>query len=284
MRIAAVFPLVLLVATAARADEKALIEILNDAMRDPYGPSGRGGMERALKRAEKEGGPATVRVLAKFIQATFNDETAMKDEMRGIKKKGRVAFEDIERLKREIAHLKHRESAGATGLGPQITKREVSLRSAAETLELAKNDTFRLDRLSDVLRAQRDLAASGCSTILSRLDSKMFAQGVAGMRSEIVVEHRDPSLLVVHMLRRSGKPDASSALLEIFSHPKTQVEVRVEAACAVASLRDKESMRTLVDRLLVDKAIEKKRILHALSRAAGKKLATLDDAKTWLAS
>ena len=132
------------------------------------------------------------------------------------------------------------------------------------------------------IERQRVLGAKACITILGRLDGEAFARAVASMRSTLVVDKRDPSLLLVHALRRSGRVEGSAALLEIFSHPKTIDAVRIEAACAIASLGDKASMRELVTRLMRNKKLGRKRPLHALSRAAGKKLATLEEAKTWL--
>jgi HEAT repeat protein len=89
--------------------------------------------------------------------------------------------------------------------------------------------------------------------------------------------------LLVWILRQAKRVEASSALLEVYSHPKSSAPVRVEAACAVAALGDPDSIRTLVGRLAghlgsADEA-DRKRIFHALSLAARQRIASLDDAR-----
>jgi len=268
----------------AQADEKGALEIFADARRDPYSASGRGRMERAIALLGKDGSVASIRALGEFLQRTFADEVQLSAEVDEIKKIGRVAHDDNLRISRELSHLKQRERAGATGLGPQIAKREDRMQSNAAALNNAKSQTVRVDRVFGVVRNHRVHGAKACIAILGRLDAEAFSRAVASMRSTLVVDKRGPSLLLVHALRRSKRVEGSAALLEIFSHPKTVDSVRIEAACAIAILGDKASMRELVTRLIRNKNVNPKRPLHALSRAAGKKLATLEEAKTWLAA
>lgn len=281
--------LVLLLCPAlARADEKASLEIFADARRDPYSASGRGRMERAITLLSKDGNVESIRALGVFLQGTFLDAAQLLLDLREIQRVGRVAHDDAGRIGRELEHLRQRERAGATGLGPQIAKREELVVTNARVLEEAKAKTARVERVLDVIDRQRLVTAEACTTILVRADPKAFPRTIAALRSTLVVDQRGPSLFLVHALRRSKRVEASAALLEVFSHPKTLVQVKVEAGCAIATLGDKSSMRELVKRLARVKSLDKnspgqKRVLHALSRAAGKKLATLDEASTWLA-
>jgi hypothetical protein len=274
-------------ATVAFADEKQALEEFAKARQDPVSAAGRGRMAQATERLAKEGGAASVAVLGGFISDSDVAGAKLLLELREIKKRGALAVVDVDKYGRQIEQLHFRKQSGTTGLDPEIEACEAKLRRAGDVFEGVKAKASSLGRLYEQHQAARAACASACVEVLKRVPAKQVAAAADSLRAKLDVASEPQSLLVVWILRQAKRVEASSALLEIYSHPKSAARVRIEAACAVAALGDLDSIRTLVGRLAghlgsADEA-DRKRILHALSLAARQRLASLDDAKAWIA-
>ena len=241
-------------------------------------------MQRAIAAVEREGGAASLAVVGRYIHDTFVEGAKILARIDGIKIKGREAFKAIDRLARELEHLRHRQQSGATGLGPEIDAREAEMSRARREFDEAKQNTNTLAKLYEQLEQNRESSARACTTILARLPAAQTDEGIRGLRSALEVSSPGESLLLVRILRLSKRAECCAALLEIVSHPQSPAPTRVEAACAVAALGDRDSLRSLLARIDGKDEVATKRVLHSLSRRARRKLDTLDDANKWLAS
>ena len=273
----------MLLASTAFAGEKEANEMFARASKDPVSEAGRGRMAQAITEIESEGGARSVAILGKFLRETFRGTEKLLAEMREIKKQGALAFGAVDKLGREVEQLKHRRDSGATDLDAEIEEREAKIRRAVDEFEKAKYKSRALGELVRQWGSTRQACARACSRILARVPSAQVASAVESLRASTDLSADDQSLLLVWILRRANRPEASPALLDIFGEPKTPAPTRVEAACAVAALGDLESMRALVDRLDRLDEVAHKRVLAALSLAAHKRLSSLDEVKAWLA-
>jgi len=277
-----VLPLIL--AVSANAGEEALLHVFKVAREDAYSPRGKARMDRAIEGLAKGGGVQSVIALGEFLRESQRLETKLRKERLIVQRRGRVAYTGIEQVKRELEHLRHRENAGATGLGPQITARIEKQRSMERALESAKTETVRSIRRQDEVVGKRNAGVEACSRILSRLSPDEVRTAIGSLRKSLDVDEDEPVLLLVRMLRRSKRKEAASALLEVLSHPKTGAAGRTSAACAVAYLVEPITTRQLVERMRQDKLLDQKLILHELGLAARQRFKNLDEAAKWAAT
>ena len=273
--------ILLLSASPLLASETVLLHTFKEASADAYSAGGKARMERAMENLAEKGGTKSAAALARFIKQTLAAEDAARADRVAIEKRGWAAHIGIKRLKKELGHLRHRESAGATDLGPDIESREHQLVKLQKILASAMADTSREVRRQESMIAQRERATVACTKILARLEPDLYAIALSSIRSTLDIDDRDESLLLVRMLREAHRKQSASPLLDIFSHPKALPATRTEAACAVASLAEGRSTRQLIEWLRKSPSVEHKRVLHTLSLAARRKLADLDAAAEW---
>ena len=263
------------------ASETVLLHTFKEASADTYSGGGAARMQRAIENLSEKGGAKSAAALTRFIKQTLEAEDKTRADRIAVEKRGWAAHIGSKRLKKELGHLRHRESAGATDLGPQIESRENQLAKFQEILATAMSDTTREVRRQESMIAQRERATVACTKILARLEPDLYALALSSIRSTLDIDHRDESLLLVRMLREANRKQSASPLLAIYSHPKALPAARAEAACAVAMLGDGRSTRELIERLRKDESIDRKRLVHLFSLAAKRKLADLDAAAEW---
>jgi len=266
------------------ASEQALLHEFKIARADPFSPRGKSKMDRAIARLAEGGGVKSVGVLADFLHETIKAETEERARRIEIQRRGRVAHSSKEQIKRELEHLRHRENAGATGLGPQINARNEKMRGMESALESAKRDSIRSFEIQGQIWKKRESSAAACVLILARLKPGEAVAAIGSLRKALDVDQREPALLLVQILRKSKRRESAAALLEVFSHPKTETAGRASAACAIPSLGDANATRQLVKRLQLDKQFDQTRVLHELGLAAHRRFADLDEAAKWAAT
>ncbi|MHC4408497.1 MAG: hypothetical protein ACYS0F_05785, partial [Planctomycetota bacterium] len=229
-------------ATVAFADEKDALEAFAKARQDPVSDAGRGRMAQATERLAKEGGAASVPVLGEFI---FDSDVAgakLLDELREIKKRGALAVVAVDKYGRQLEQLHFSKQSGTAGLEPEIEACEAKLRRANDVFEGVKAKASSVGKLYEQHQAARAACASACVQVLGRVPAKQVAAAADSLRAKLDVASEPQSLLLVWILRQAKRVEASSALLEVYSHPKSSAPVRVEAACAVAALGDPDSI------------------------------------------
>lgn len=277
----------LILSALVLAGEDAILHAFKVAREDPFSPRGRARMDRAIAALAKDGGPKSVPALADFLREADGTERDLRKERLAVQKRGRVAHIGMEQVTRELEHLRHRETAGATGLGPQITARADKLRAMEMTLDDAKKETIRLIRIQNEIVKKRESSTLALIGILRRLDEKDLGAAISALRKSLAVDSHDQVLLLIRVLRESNRRPAAPALLEVFSHPKTGSADKTSAACAIAHLAEPATTRLLIERLRVDGAAveeaERARILHALGMAAKQRFKDLDAAAKWAA-
>ena len=273
--------ILLLSASPLLASETVLLHTFKEASADAYSAGGATRMQRAIENLAEQGGDKSAAALTRFIKQTLQAEDKTRAGRIAIEKRGWAAHVGIKRLKKELGHLRHRESAGATDLGPQIESRKNQLAELKELFASAMSETTREVRRQESMIAQRERATVACTKILARIEPDLYALALSSIRSTLDIDHRDESLLLVRILREAKRKQSASPLLDIYSHPKALPAARAEAACGVAVLADGHSTRQLIERLRKDDSIDRKRVLHLLSLAARRKLADLDAAAEW---
>jgi len=266
------------------ASEETLLHEFKIARADPFSPRGKSKMDRAIASLAKDGGVKSVAVLADFLRETHKAETEERARRIEIQRRGRVAHSSTEQIKRELEHLRHRENAGATGLGPQINARTEKMRSMESAVETAKIDSMRSFEIQGQIWKKRESSAHACALILARLKPDETVTAIGSLRKALDVDQREPALLLVRVLRESKRKEAAGPLLEVFSHPKADTAGRASAACAIPSLGDGNATRQLVKRLQLEKQFDSARVLHALGLAAHRRFADLDEAAKWAAT
>jgi len=273
--------ILLLSASPLLASETVLLHTFKEASADAYSAGGATRMQRAIENLAEQGGDKSAAALTRFIKQTLQAEDKTRVGRIAIEKRGWAAHVGIKRLKKELGHLRHRESAGAPDLGPQIESRENQLAELKEVLASAVSETTREVKRQESMIAQRERATVACTRILARIEPDLYALALSSIRSTLDIDHRDESLLLVRILREAKRKQSASPLLDIYSHPTAPPATRAEAACGVAVLADGRSTRQLIERLRKDDSIDRKRVLHLLSLAARRKLADLDAAAEW---
>jgi hypothetical protein len=202
-----------------------------------------------------------------------------------VETRGRLAYSGIEQIKRELEHLRAREKAGATDVGPKIEARAAKLEGMEQAVTTAKSETYRLALIQEEISTKRLAAVVACARILSRIEAEELAVAVGSLRKSLEVDDSEQVLLLVRILRESKRKETAGALLEVFSHPKTSAAGRTAAACAIAFLAEPDATRLLVRRLQKDAAAEKPmdraRILHELGLAARQRFTDFDAAAKW---
>jgi len=277
------------------ASEEVLLHSFKVAREDPFSPQGRARMDRAIASMGEEGGVQSAVAIADFLRTTYVEETDVRAERIETERRGRTAHNGIEQVERELKHLRARENAGATDVGPKITARQDKLVSMQEAIKLAKIETYRLLRIHEEIFRKRDASALASTRILSRLKPAEVATAVGALRKSLEVDQPDQVLALVRILRGSKRKETAGALVEIFSHPKTGPSGRTVAACAIAFLKDPESTRALIRRLNQKPAtnaatdaqtgsgdsVDRARILHALGLAAQQRFKDFAAAAKW---
>ncbi|MHC4938237.1 MAG: hypothetical protein ACYTHK_04645 [Planctomycetota bacterium] len=232
---------ILLLTTAAFADEGEALKAFANARKDPVSDAGRGRMAHAIDRLETEGGAASLAAIGNFIRDSFQRSAKILTELRTIKRQGAEAFQLTNKLTRELEQLEHRKQAGAKGLEPEIEKRATLARRAQAEFEQVKLRTSAIGRLYERHEQLRLRCADVCVKILARTPKGETVKAVDALRGELDPASEEQTLLLVGILRRSGKAEASATLLEIFSYPKSTPPVRVEAAIGSIAIRGRSA-------------------------------------------
>jgi len=277
------YALILLLAAAALAGEKELLERFRESVADGLGAGNLTNAQQAIEALGAEGGPKSVEALAKYVRETFEETRKQFELIAGYKLHGAEAFRTVERLGREIEHLEKRQQAGATGLDPQIEARKAEVAKSQRVLEGAKRDTTTSGRIIEQIGDLRQAAADTCSAMLARLEGEQFAAALAAVQAPADLGDETESLLLIRTLRHAKRAETAPVLLAIYTDPKTHGAARVEAACAVAFLGERDTIKKLLDGFDAADEAATNRLLHALSRHARRKLESLDDAKRWIA-
>jgi len=280
--------LLLILSAFVFAGEEALLHAFKIAREDPFSPRGRARMGRAIEAVSKGGGVRCVAALADFLRVAEEAETKVRKDRIEVERSGRVAHSGMAQVKRELEHLRHRESAGAIGLGPQISARVDKLQSMEAALETAKHETRRYSLTQAEIFRAREASVVACAAILARLKPDDVTTAIGSLRKSLDVDSHAQVLLLVRVLRSSKRKEAGSALLEVFSHPKTGAAGRTAAGCAIAFVGDPNATRQLIKRLrqdaASDKSLDRSRIMHEIGLAARQRFEDLDAAAKWAAT
>ncbi|MEM8883455.1 MAG: hypothetical protein AAGD14_05270 [Planctomycetota bacterium] len=276
--------LLLLLAAPVLADDAALRKELTEAREGAFTIGGRARMMRAVELVREKGGAAALEPTAMFIRDTFVWNARTQKSLMEIKSEGATIFRRIEETKRELDQLQQRRRAGATGLEVDIRRRTERLKKDRADFDRIVGETRVIGQEFDAMLALRERAARACEAILVRIDAAQLAPAVAALRRIFAIDDATSSLMLVRLLRQSKRAEVSTTLLEMHAHPKLPPAAKVEAACAIASIGVPADMRVLLARLDAEPAQVRTRVLHALSRTARRKLASIDEAKTWAKS
>lgn len=274
---------ILLLAATALAGEKEAIEAFRKVRGDSGAVADQPRVEEAIEELARMGGVESIGELARYLHDGVVEWRRIVEVVRETKVRGREAFEAIDRIRRELEHLRHRQKSGATGLGPQIEERQDKLDRARAEFEKVKIDTAAAGRRLTAIEEVRQKGAAACTRILRRVPADRVGEAVRALRSALDPADEEESLLFVRILRQAKRPGSAPALLDIFGREESPDAARIEAACAVAVLGDRAALRTLLARFDDEDESATRRLLHAISRVARKKIESLDAAKAWAA-
>jgi septal ring factor EnvC (AmiA/AmiB activator) len=220
--------------------------------------------------------------VASYLLETVTNERRLTEDGKKLQKEISESSSRAETLAAELKRLELKEKAGDRTIGPEIE------RCAAERAQcLARCDQImkayeQLDRTTTFLRGLRDRLADACTALLKGRKGAEATAGIEAVRRPLDPADREQGLLLVRILASSGIEGVEEQLLDIVSAPKADAAVRLRAQYGLANHLTRRGAESLL-RAWEDEP-ENERPRHILSVAAKKRLETIEDARTWVAT
>ena len=274
----------LLLAALAAADDRfpERLGAFEEARKATLEPGGQASVNPAVEALAATKDIRAVAPFAAYLLETLTEERRIVADQRKLQKEIADLASRGEALAGDLKRLEFKEKAGDRTLGPVIertvTERAQCLQGADQHLKSYEQ----MDRTVAFLRELRGRLADNCAMLLKGRKGAEAAAGIEGVRRPLDVADRELGLLLVRILATSDAEGVEEQLLEIMSAPKADDAVRMRAQYGLANHLTRRGAETLLR--LWERHPKDERPRHVLSAAAKKRLATIEDARAWVAT
>jgi hypothetical protein len=274
----------LLLAGVATADDSfdEHLRVFDEARKFTLQAGGQARVNPALEALVGTGDIRAASPIASYLLETITNVRRIAEDGKKLQKEISDASSRAEALAADLKRLGLKEKAGDRTIGPEIE------RCAAERAQcLARCDQImkmyeQVERTGAFLRDLRDRLADGCIVLLKGRKGADAVAGIEAVRRPLDPADREQGLLLVRILGSSGIEGAEEQLLDIVSAPKADEAVRLRAQYGLANHLTRRGAESLLR--LWESEPENERPRHILSVAAKKRLETIEDARTWVAT
>jgi HEAT repeat protein len=277
-------PTLLLLAATAAADDAVPSRLadLEAARKITLDPGAESRVHAAVDALVATRDVRAVAPLSAYLAHTIAEERRLFEAVHALQVALATAFDRVEVLDGELKQLALKEKAGDASVGPAIAQREEERRNRQREVEQREQQLGRAGKNVEYLRDLRRRLRDGCVEVLKGLEGESADQGVAGVLISLRATDREQALHLVHILGACGLPQAELPLLDLLGH--SDEAVRNSALFSLASRGSRRSAEALVELWQRDPERSGTTVSHALSMAAGRRLATVEEARAWAAS
>jgi hypothetical protein len=232
---------------------------------------------------EQQDARAVPHLLA-FLLQTSDAEADLFERIGKAEATGAEAVGRLGAIDTEIGQLRRRAEAGATDIGPAIERLKAERTEQERTFQRIRHEVTRLGRAIGVTWKVRDKVLDGLGRTLAALEGDALRKSLVTATETLDAAHPVESLLLVRVLRQCKRPETVDPLIELVRRDKVHPPARRRAASALAAQRDPRGIAALLDLWAGDPEGMGEHVRHALSLAAGRRLADLESARLWAAS
>jgi hypothetical protein len=274
----------LLLAFAALADDSfpEHLRSFEEARKVTLEPGGQARVNPAVEALVATADIRAVAPLASYLVETITDERRVSEDSRKVQTELAEAWSRGEALAADLKRLELKEKAGDRTVGPQI---ERCAAERAQCLAICDQRTKACEQYARTIAFLRDLrgrVAAGCTQLLKGRKGDEAAIGIESVRRPLDAADREQGLILVRILASSGVEGVEQQLIEILSAPKADPAVRLNAQYGLANHLTRRGAETLLRMWEKDPKSEHAR--HILSVAAKRRLETVEDARSWIAT
>lgn len=277
--------LLLLPAVALAADAfDARLQAFEEARKATLEPGGQARVYPAVEALVATKDVRAVAPLASYLLQTITSERSLLEDVRKTQKDVADALARAEDLARELKQLELKEKAGDHTVGPQIEQRSSERMKCQREAERRMKDIEQTDRTVGFLRELRGRLADDCIALLQGRTGEEAAAGIRGVCRALDRADHDQGLLLVRILAAGGIAQAEEQLVEILADRKADDAVRLKAEYALAGQLTRRGAEAILRLWERDPARAGDNARHILSTAAKKRLATIEEARAWIAT
>jgi len=285
MRIASAFLLCAALSLAGAGDESAFSKAMREfeaARPTAFDPGARATIDPAIEALEAAKDGRAAGPLAELLVATFREDERIRGVARVTQQRGAKANERMRTIDQNLRDLEILEKAGRTDVSPEILRlKEERARQEAlfQEVELEVGD---LVRQSNRTKSFRDKLVGACESVLRDASPETLPAAVAGLRGALDVAIQEQASILVRAFAARHKEDIAPALREILVHPKASKATILSACLALSEFRIREDLERLLDLWRGDPEWFGPHMRETLCRAAGRNLASFDEAVAWV--
>jgi len=220
--------------------------------------------------------------LAAFLVATLDKEAKTRETIRDVEAKGADAYGRMQVLEKQIDALERRIKAGQTKLTPERDRLLEERDAKVRAYHAVRGEVSRMSEGLPWLQELREAIAKGCEGVLQGLSGEALESAFAAVREQLALDDQRQALYLVRMLRNARKPESDRHLIAILDSPKaTRATLRatISALSVALTPAGAEALMQLWER---DPEGSGAQVRHALSMAARRDLASIDEAKKWI--
>jgi len=280
-----ILPLLAAAAVAVADDAFPLrLQAFEEARAFTLEPGGQAKVYPAVEALVATGDARAVSPVSSYVLETITSERRLLEDARRIQKEMGETMERLEAVSRELAQLDLKEKAGDRTVGPAIEQRKSERMLLERQNERRMKEVEQIDRTIGFLRELRGRLVDDCVALLKGRKGDEAATAVAGVRRALDVADKEQALVLVRIFAASDLAEAEDQLLDILAAPKADRAVRLRAQYALArhlSRRGAEALVRLWEREPTRAGVHAQ---HVLSLAAKKRLATIEEARAWIAT
>jgi hypothetical protein len=277
---------ILLLSAAAVADDgfPQQLQVFEEARKFTLEPGGQAHVYPALEGLVATKDVRAVGPLAAYLLETITSERLLLEQAHKLYGKMEDSAHRLEVLARELKQLDLKEKAGDRTIGPLVEQKKAEQAACASEGRLLQKDVEQIDRTVGFLQELRQRLAEGCVTLLQGRTGDEAAEGIRGVCRALDRADHDQALLLVRILGAKGVGGSEDQLVEILSDHKVGDAVRMKAAYALVPRLTRGGAGAILKLWERDPRRLGASASHVLSLAAKKRLATIEDARAWIAT
>jgi len=281
-------PLLLLIApaTVAIADDSfpLRLQAFEEARAFTLEAGGQARVYPALEALAATGDVRAVAPIASYLLETITSERRLLDNLRDLQKQIAGSASREEAIDKELTQLDLKEKAGDRTVGPAIEQRKSERALLDRQIDRRTREIEQIDRTIGFLRELCRRLVDGSIALLKGRTGEEVKVAIVGVCRALDVADKDQVLVLVRIFGESDLAEAEDQLLEILAAPKADSSVRLRAQYALAHHLTRRGAEALLRIWERDPKRAGVHAQHVLSLAAKKRLGTIEDARTWVAT
>ncbi len=267
-----------LASAQAPASVQSDLERLKQARAQLMQPGAHALVYEAVDRVVAGGSVHSIRPLCSLLLETYAQHEQLREARRKAEEGGATLRERRAVLAEELVFLRKKARAGDKSAGRKIELREHEERKATIQFDELFARVRRIERLQVFIVELRGRVLRGLSTLCRVQPESLRDTGMQIVRQSLDMAREDQALQLVLILRDSELAESVAHFRVIAEHPKATIPVLRQVVFALSRHNTLAANKAILAIAELRPELEKT-VLHVLSMAAKKKLATTDQAK-----